>query len=67
MRTISYIFGLENMFDLCKEGARNWKLCEDVGANFESETQRGPLNLGPARRIAERPLLIVVGRFEIKW
>ena len=52
------------MFDLCKEGTKNWKSCEDSGVNFESETQRGPLNLGPARRIAERPFLIVVGRFK---
>ena len=34
--------------------------------DFESETQRGPLNLGPARRIAESPLLIVVGRFKLR-
>ena len=57
----------DNMFEICKEGTRNWKSCEDAAVNFESETQRGPLNLGPARRIAERPFLIVVGRFGLKW
>ena len=61
VNSISYILGLEKIFDICKEKTKNWKLCEDVDVPFESETQRGLLNNGPARRIAEQPLVIVVG------
>ena len=57
---------LEKIFDLCKNEAKNWKLCEAGEVSFESETQRGPLNHGPARRVAERPLVIVVGTFDIR-
>ena len=57
---------LEKIFDLCKNEAKNWKLCEAGDVSFESETQRGPLNHGPARRVAERPLVIVVGTFDIR-
>ena len=39
--------------------ASRWQLCKDSGASFQQHGQRGPINYGPARRIAERPFTIV--------
>lgn len=39
--------------------SESWEMCENE--SFESEVSRGPLNMGPARRIAESPFLIVTG------
>lgn len=45
---------------LCRQAqGSKWGPCQDN--DFESETSRGPANLGPARRIAEAPFLIVTG------
>lgn len=44
---------------LCRLGSSTWGACQDDV--FESETSRGPANLGPARRIAEAPFLIITG------
>ena len=38
----------------------DWKICQE---DIYLLGMRGPLNLGPARRIAENPFLIVVGRW----
>ena len=40
--------------------AGDWKICSD---DIYQLGMRGPLNLGPARRIAENPFLIVIGRW----
>lgn len=52
----------EKHVDICKKEIRDWKICEDSGKTLESEVSRGPINFGPARRIAERPLIIAVGK-----
>ncbi|KAK3753331.1 hypothetical protein QZH41_015265 [Actinostola sp. cb2023] len=44
---------------LCRSGSSAWKVCDQK--SFESKFERGPLNMGPARRIAESPFLIVTG------
>ena len=44
---------------LCKPDGSTWELCQDTV--FESEIARGPTNMGPARRVAEGPFLIVTG------
>ena len=48
---------------LCRLGSSTWGACQDDV--FESETSRGPANLGPARRIAEAPFLIITGVWDI--
>ena len=35
-------------------------MCSDCHT-FESSGQRGPANLGPARRVAEHPFVIITG------
>ena len=38
-----------------------WKICSE---DIYEQGLRGPLNLGPARRVAENPFLIIIGRAE---
>ena len=52
------------MISLCKPNGFNWELCQD--AVFESEISRGPTNMGPARRVAEAPFLIVTGEWQME-
>ena len=52
----------EREFEFCLENSENWKECADVNGTFESEFQRGPANLGPARRVAESRFAIVIGK-----
>ncbi|XP_078345602.1 uncharacterized protein LOC144631097 isoform X1 [Oculina patagonica] len=47
------------VISLCKSDGSIWEPCQD--AFFESEFTRGPANIGPARRVAEGPFLIVTG------
>ena len=51
--------GQECVISLCKSDVPTWEPCQD--AVFESEFMRGPANMGPARRVAEGPFLIVTG------
>ncbi|XP_078000966.1 uncharacterized protein LOC144453526 [Glandiceps talaboti] len=44
----------------CKSKGK-WSICETVGSVFESNQQRGPVNMGPARRVAEHQFVIVTG------
>ena len=50
---------------LCASDDVKWSLCDDTG--LETEVTRGPGNLGPARRVAERPFLIVTGEIIKIW
>ena len=52
------------MISLCKPDGFNWEPCQDTV--FESEISRGPTNMGPARRVAEAPFLIVIGEWQMK-
>ncbi|XP_070577207.1 uncharacterized protein [Ptychodera flava] len=38
-----------------------WSVCQMESPDFETHRQRGPANLGPARRVAENQFLIVTG------
>eukprot|EP00058_Branchiostoma_floridae_P028050 XP_002613541.1 hypothetical protein BRAFLDRAFT_119810 [Branchiostoma floridae] len=49
----------ESEVNICKKEG-TWSLCSD-GESFEYEGQRGPHNMGPARRVAEHRFLIVTG------
>ncbi|XP_019641200.1 PREDICTED: uncharacterized secreted protein ARB_06907-like [Branchiostoma belcheri] len=49
----------ESGVNFCKKEG-TWNLCSD-GESFETEGQRGPHNMGPARRVAEHRFLIVTG------
>ena len=51
----------ECYFSLCKpDDAKSWVPCPG-NVPLESEISRGPSNMGPARRVAERSFLIVTG------
>ncbi|XP_078593733.1 uncharacterized protein LOC144871759 [Branchiostoma floridae x Branchiostoma japonicum] len=49
----------ESEVNICKKEG-TWNLCSD-GESFEYDGQRGPHNMGPARRVAEHRFLIVTG------
>ena len=51
--------GQECIISLCKSDVHSWEPCQD--AVLESKLMRGPVNMGPARRVAEGPFLIVTG------
>ncbi|XP_020608451.1 uncharacterized protein LOC110047057 [Orbicella faveolata] len=52
----------ECVVSLCKSDGSKWEPCQDTG--LVSELTRGPANMGPARRVAEAPFLIVTGELE---
>ena len=49
-------------FQICLESEEHWKECPEVKEDFESELRRGPANLGPARRVAESSVLLVISK-----
>ena len=44
---------------------QNWKHTPDLYLGHSAITSRGPHNYGPARRVAEKPFIIVYGLYII--